>query len=82
MIKLDVLDNEDAEDQLALFQLGTPLKDLYEECIVPERGRLAAGFIPVGDSRSLSLAISPTITFHGNTSRLTSNHTKRPSKHR
>ena len=76
-ISLDVLDDESAEDRQDLFSLGVPLRALYDECIRPEQGGPAAGFIPVGARKLLKLAIAPTAEDEGdNTLRHASNYTR------
>ena len=59
MIKVDVLIRDSDEDTLALVTLSEPLRDLYDKCIRPKRGRIAAGFIPVGDYKLLKLVVGP-----------------------
>ena len=82
MILLDVLDDESVEDLQDLFSLGVPLRALYDECIRPQQGGPAAGFIPVGALKLLKLAITPTTNDEGDTLRLKPNRTtKRPSGH-
>ena len=60
MLTLDVLDDPDAEDQLALVQIADDFRALFNKCV---RGRVhgpSAGFIPVGRRKVLKLSIGPT----------------------
>ena len=60
MITLDVLDDPNAEDQLALVQIAPDFRALFAKCV---RGRVhgpSAGFIPVGPRKVLKLSVGPT----------------------
>lgn len=59
MIKLDVLDDPEAEDTFALVQLAGDLGRLFMKCVTPNPRALAAGFVPVGPRKVLKLSISP-----------------------
>ena len=60
MIRLDVLDDPDAEDQFALVEIADDFRALFNKCV---RGRVhgpSAGFIPVGPRKVLRLSVGPT----------------------
>ncbi|KAK4693059.1 hypothetical protein P7C71_g4263, partial [Lecanoromycetidae sp. Uapishka_2] len=59
-IKLDVLDDPDAEDQFALKDIAVDFRRLFTKCVRPNPTALAAGFVPVGPRRVLKLSIEPT----------------------
>lgn len=61
-ITLDVLGRETAEDDLAIDSVGDSLRAIFDECITPQKGVAAAGFIAVGKHRRLKLAVGPTWT--------------------
>lgn len=82
-IKIDILGKEDTVDHLVLFNLGVPMRHLYFECITIGRGRITAGYIPVGTEKRLKLSVGPVDTRRDNASRPASNLTlKSPSEHR
>ncbi len=60
MIRLDVLDDPNAEDQFALVQIATDFRRLFTKCVRPNPRALAAGFVPVGPRKVLKLSIAPT----------------------
>ncbi|KAG6991046.1 hypothetical protein G7Y79_00058g091400 [Physcia stellaris] len=59
-ITLDVLDRETDADDLAIDSVGESLRAIFDECITPQKGVAAAGFIGVGKRRRLKLAVGPT----------------------
>lgn len=60
MIRLDVLDNPDVEDQFALVQIAPDFRRLFTKCVKPDPRAVAAGFVAVGPRRVLKLSIGPT----------------------
>lgn len=60
MLRLDVLDDPDAEDQFSLDHIGEDFRRLFITCVRPDPTALAAGFVPVGPRRVLQLSIAPT----------------------
>ena len=81
-IKIDILGRENTADYLVLFTLGVPMRKLFFECINTGKGRLAAGYIPVGEHLRLKLSIGPAYTSRSNVLRPASNvTTKPPSEH-
>jgi len=60
MLKLDVLDDPNAEDQFALVQIEAEFRALFTKCV---RGRVhgvSTGYIAVGPRKVLKLSIGPT----------------------
>lgn len=60
MIRLDVLDDPDAEDHFALVQIESDFRRLFVRCVRPNSTALASGFVPVGPRQVLKLSIAPT----------------------
>lgn len=60
MIRLDVLDDPDAEDQFALVQIAPDFRRLFTKCVKPNPRAPASGYVPVGPRRVIKLSIAPT----------------------
>lgn len=60
MLKLDILEDPQAEDQFALVQIADDFRRLFTRCVRGRGNRPAAGFVPVGPRGVLKLSVGPT----------------------